>query len=85
MKKFVFNSAFMVANLFSHSNLFTAGIARSGAYNRTLIPFGFQSEEHSYWEEPDVYNTMAPFMHADKMRTRYYRFMARQLTIRAPI
>lgn len=61
--------AFMVANLLSHSNLFAAGIARSGAYNRTLTPFGFQSEERNYWEAPEVYYTMSPFMHADKMRT----------------
>lgn len=59
--------AFMVANLLSHSNLFAAGIARSGAYNRTLTPFGFQSEERNYWEAPEVYNNMSPFMHADKM------------------
>jgi dipeptidyl aminopeptidase/acylaminoacyl peptidase len=59
--------AFMVANLLSHSDLFAAGIARSGAYNRTLTPFGFQSEERSYWDAPDVYNSMSPFMHADKM------------------
>lgn len=61
--------AFMTANLLSHSKLFAAGIARSGAYNRTLTPFGFQSEERSYWEAPEVYNTMSPFMHADKMKT----------------
>ena len=61
--------AFMVANLLSHSNLFSAGIARSGAYNRTLTPFGFQSEERNYWEAPDVYYNMSPFMHADKMKT----------------
>ncbi|MFK7920543.1 MAG: prolyl oligopeptidase family serine peptidase [Bacteroidia bacterium] len=61
--------AFMTANLLTHSNLFAAGIARSGAYNRTLTPFGFQSEERSYWEAPDVYNTMSPFMNADKMKT----------------
>lgn len=61
--------AFMVANLLSHSDLFAAGIARSGAYNRTLTPFGFQSEERSYWEAPEVYNSMSPFMHADKMKT----------------
>jgi dipeptidyl aminopeptidase/acylaminoacyl peptidase len=62
--------AFMVANLLSHSDLFVAaGIARSGAYNRTLTPFGFQSEQRSYWEAPDVYYTMSPFMHADKMKT----------------
>ena len=59
--------AFMVANLLSHSDLFKAGIARSGAYNRTLTPFGFQSEERNYWEAPDVYNTMSPFMNAEKM------------------
>ncbi len=61
--------AFMVANLLSHSNLFAAGIARSGAYNRTLTPFGFQSEERSYWDAPDVYYSMSPFMHSDKMKT----------------
>ncbi len=61
--------AFMVANLLSHSNLFAAGIARSGAYNRTLTPFGFQREERSYWDSPETYYTMSPFMHADKMKT----------------
>jgi len=61
--------AFMVANLLSHSDLFAAGIARSGAYNRTLTPFGFQREERSYWEAPEVYYDMSPFMHADKMKT----------------
>jgi len=60
--------AFMVANLLSHSNLFAAGIARSGAYNRTLTPFGFQREERNYWEAPEIYNSMSPFMHADKMK-----------------
>lgn len=61
--------AFMVANLLSHSDLFAAGIARSGAYNRTLTPFGFQSEERNYWEAPEIYYTLSPFMHADKMKT----------------
>lgn len=61
--------AFMVANLLSHSDLFAAGIARSGAYNRTLTPFGFQSEQRSYWDSPETYYTMSPFMHADKMKT----------------
>lgn len=61
--------AFMTANLLSHSNLFTAGIARSGAYNRTLTPFGFQSEERNYWEAPEIYYNMSPFMHADTMKT----------------
>ena len=61
--------AFMTANLLSHTKLFAAGIARSGAYNRTLTPFGFQSEERSYWEAPKIYNSMSPFMHAEKMKT----------------
>lgn len=61
--------AFMTANLLTHTNLFACGVARSGAYNRTLTPFGFQSEERSYWDAPDVYNTMSPFMTADKMKT----------------
>jgi dipeptidyl aminopeptidase/acylaminoacyl peptidase len=59
--------AFMTANLLTHSNLFACGVARSGAYNRTLTPFGFQSEERNYWEAQDVYNEMSPFMTADKM------------------
>ena len=61
--------AFMVANLLSHSKLFAAGIARSGAYNRTLTPFGFQSEERNYWEAPEIYYNMSPFMHAEKVKT----------------
>jgi dipeptidyl aminopeptidase/acylaminoacyl peptidase len=61
--------AFMTANLLSHSSLFAAGIARSGAYNRTLTPFGFQAEERNYWESPEVYYAMSPFMHADTMKT----------------
>ena len=61
--------AFMTANLLSHSNLFACGIARSGAYNRTLTPFGFQSEQRNYWEVPNVYNSMSPFMNAEKMKT----------------
>lgn len=61
--------AFMTANLLTHSDLFAAGIARSGAYNRSLTPFGFQSEERNFWEAPQVYNAMSPFMHADKMKS----------------
>lgn len=61
--------AFMTANLLTHSDLFACGIARSGAYNRTLTPFGFQSEQRNYWDVPEVYNTMSPFMHADQMKT----------------
>lgn len=61
--------AFMTANLLTHSNLFACGIARSGAYNRTLTPFGFQNEQRNYWEAKDVYNTMSPFMNAEKMKT----------------
>ncbi|HET9532712.1 MAG TPA: prolyl oligopeptidase family serine peptidase [Blastocatellia bacterium] len=59
--------AFMTANLLAHSDLFRAGIARSGAYNRTLTPFSFQNEQRSFWEAPNVYFRMSPFMHANKI------------------
>ncbi|MBL0183619.1 MAG: S9 family peptidase [Chitinophagaceae bacterium] len=61
--------AFMTANLLAHTNLFKAGIARSGAYNRTLTPFGFQNEERTYWQAPEVYFAMSPFSYADKIKT----------------
>ncbi len=61
--------AFMTANLLAHSDLFKAGIARSGAYNRTLTPFGFQNEERTYWQAPEVYYKMSPFSYADKIKT----------------
>jgi dipeptidyl aminopeptidase/acylaminoacyl peptidase len=59
--------AFMTANLLAHCDLFAAGIARSGAYNRTLTPFGFQSERRTLWEAPEIYFKISPFMHADKI------------------
>jgi dipeptidyl aminopeptidase/acylaminoacyl peptidase len=59
--------AFMTGNLLAHSDLFAAGIARSGAYNRTLTPFGFQREERLFWEAPEIYFAMSPFMHAEKV------------------
>lgn len=61
--------AFMTANLLAHSNIFRAGIARSGAYNRTLTPFGFQQEERPYWEASAIYNRMSPFTYADRIKT----------------
>jgi dipeptidyl aminopeptidase/acylaminoacyl peptidase len=61
--------AFMTANLLAHSSLFKAGIARSGAYNRTLTPFGFQNEDRTYWQAPQVYYNMSPFSFADKIKT----------------
>ncbi|MBV8326568.1 prolyl oligopeptidase family serine peptidase [Chryseobacterium sp.] len=61
--------AFMTANLLTHSHLFACGIARSGAYNRTLTPFGFQTEQRNYWDVPEIYTAMSPFMHADQMKT----------------
>jgi dipeptidyl aminopeptidase/acylaminoacyl peptidase len=61
--------AFMTANLLAHSDLFRAGIARSGAYNRSLTPFGFQNEERTYWQAPEVYYKMSPFSYADKIKT----------------
>jgi dipeptidyl aminopeptidase/acylaminoacyl peptidase len=60
--------AFMAANLLAHSALFRAGIARSGAYNRTLTPFGFQAERRSLWEAPESYAALSPLGHADKIR-----------------
>ncbi|HET9439946.1 MAG TPA: prolyl oligopeptidase family serine peptidase, partial [Longimicrobiales bacterium] len=60
--------AFMTANLLAHSDLFRAGIARSGAYNRTLTPFGFQSEERTFWEAPEIYSAMSPFNYAHKIK-----------------
>ena len=59
--------AFMTANLLAHSDLFCCGIARSGAYNRSLTPFGFQNEERTFWEAPEIYFAMSPFMHAQKI------------------
>ena len=59
--------AFMTANLLAHSDLFRAGIARSGAYNRTLTPFGFQSERRTFWEAPDMYMKVSPFVFANKI------------------
>ena len=60
--------AFMTANLLAHSDLFRAGIARSGAYNRTLTPFGFQSERRTFWEVPEIYGKMSPFYYANKIK-----------------
>jgi dipeptidyl aminopeptidase/acylaminoacyl peptidase len=60
--------AFMTANLLAHCDLFRAGIARSGAYNRTLTPFGFQNEERTLWQATDVYVRLSPFLHADKIQ-----------------
>ena len=60
--------AFMAANLLAHSDLFRAAVAESGAYNRTLTPFGFQSERRTLWQAPDMYLQVSPFMYADKIR-----------------
>ena len=61
--------AFMTANLLAHSELFRAGVARSGAYNRTLTPFGFQSERRTFWEAPEMYMKVSPFAFADKVKS----------------
>jgi len=61
--------AFMVANLLAHTKLFAAGIAESGAYNRTLTPFGFQAEDRTFWKARDIYNQMSPFTFADQIKT----------------
>jgi dipeptidyl aminopeptidase/acylaminoacyl peptidase len=60
--------AFTTVNLLAHTNLFKIGIARSGAYNRTLTPFGFQGEQRNFWEATDTYNKMSPFTHANKVK-----------------
>ena len=59
--------AFMTANLLAHSDIFRAGLARSGAYNRTLTPFGFQNEQRTFWEVPQIYGNMSPFYYANKV------------------
>jgi dipeptidyl aminopeptidase/acylaminoacyl peptidase len=59
--------AFMTANLLAHTDLFKAGVARSGAYNRTLTPFGFQAERRTYWQAPGIYTKMSPFHYANKI------------------
>lgn len=61
--------AFMTANLLAHTNLFKAGIARSGAYNRSLTPFGFQREQRTLWDDMALYTDMSPFFHADTIKT----------------
>ena len=60
--------AFMTANLLAHTRLFRAGVAESGAYNRTLTPFGFQGEERTYWDAPELYGAMSPFTYANKIK-----------------
>jgi hypothetical protein len=58
----------MAANLLAHSHIFACAVARSGAYNRTLTPFGFQKEERTLWQAPEVYSKMSPYMAADKIK-----------------
>ena len=59
--------AFMTANLLAHSDLFRAGVARSGAYNRTLTPFGFQDEIRDFWQATKIYTEVSPFFYANKI------------------
>ncbi len=63
------HGALMTVNLAAHSDLFRAGVATSGSYNKTLTPFGFQNERRSVWEAPDVYLKVSPFFSADKLKT----------------
>ena len=63
------HGALMTANLLAHSNLFKAGVATSGSYNKSLTPFGFQNERRSVWEAPDVYTKASTFFYADKLKT----------------
>ncbi|MGY6632076.1 MAG: prolyl oligopeptidase family serine peptidase [Wenzhouxiangella sp.] len=59
--------AFMTASLLAHTDLFRTGIARSGAYNRTLTPFGFQSEQRTLWDDTELYIEVSPFFHVHRM------------------
>jgi dipeptidyl aminopeptidase/acylaminoacyl peptidase len=61
--------AFTTANLLAHTDLFRAGVAESGAYNRTLTPFGFQNEKRTFWQARDAYLSMSPFNYADRIKT----------------
>lgn len=61
------HGALLAANLLAHTDLFRAGVAMSGSYNKTLTPFGFQREERSYWDAPEAYYDISPFMHADEV------------------
>ncbi|MFS4458148.1 alpha/beta hydrolase family protein [Bdellovibrio sp. HCB2-146] len=63
------HGALMTVNLLAHTNLFKAGVATSGSYNKTLTPFGFQNERRTVWEAPDVYKKVSPFFYADKLKT----------------
>ena len=63
------HGALMTVNLLAHSDMFRAGVATSGSYNKTLTPFGFQNERRSVWEAPDVYTKVSPFFYADKLKT----------------
>jgi len=63
------HGALMTVNLVAHSDLFRAGVATSGSYNKTLTPFGFQNERRSVWQAPDVYRKVSPFFSADKLKT----------------
>jgi dipeptidyl aminopeptidase/acylaminoacyl peptidase len=63
------HGALMTANLVAHSDLFRAGVATSGSYNKTLTPFGFQNERRSVWDATDVYLKVSPFFSADKLKT----------------
>jgi dipeptidyl aminopeptidase/acylaminoacyl peptidase len=63
------HGALMTVNLVAHSDLFRAGVATSGSYNKTLTPFGFQNERRSVWDAPDIYLKVSPFFVADKLKT----------------
>jgi dipeptidyl aminopeptidase/acylaminoacyl peptidase len=76
--------AFMTANLLAHTDLFRTGVARSGAYNRTLTPFGFQAEQRTYWEAPEPIRLMSPFTHVAKIKEPILLITARPTTTRAP-
>ncbi len=59
--------AFSTVNALTLTSIFKAGIAGDGMYNRSLTPFGFQSERRNFFEAQSTYLEMSPFFRADKI------------------
>ena len=59
--------AFSTVNALTLVPYFKAGIAGDGMYNRSLTPFGFQSERRDFFQAEQTYLDMSPFFRADKI------------------
>ncbi|MEX2182686.1 MAG: DUF305 domain-containing protein [Gemmatimonadaceae bacterium] len=59
--------AFGTVNAMTLVPFFKAGIAGDGMYNRTLTPFGFQTERRNFFEARETYLDMSPFLRADRL------------------